>query len=326
MRKRFGVAVVVLVTTSCIWASGALAATEIGSNCAANSAAANYTIVQLSLAGGAPVAAPAAGVVTKWKVNSALPVPPGFTLSERMRIFRSTGLPNEFQTVAESSPGSIQSGANTFETRIPVQAGDRIGAFAPASPSTSVLLCSSTNAEDKFGIKEGDVPPGGKATYSPVEKNQLALSVTIEPDADNDGFGDETQDKCPTSAAVQAVACPSLLIEAAALPPGKSLVRVLAASSIEANITASASATLPKTKKAKSSTTTALAPITQIVKPGQLAGFTLNFTGKLKRTLAALPKSKSVKLNVTVSGQNAAGAISTDTLTVKLKGQAKPKK
>ena len=52
------------------------------------SAIGNYTMVQLSQAGGAPLAAPAAGVVTKWKVNSALAFPPGFTVAERLRIFR----------------------------------------------------------------------------------------------------------------------------------------------------------------------------------------------------------------------------------------------
>ena len=284
-------------------------------------------MVPLSQAGGGPLAAPAAGVVTRWKVNSAVALPPGLTLSERMRVFRGTGVTNEFQTIAESAPGAIGAGANTFETRIPVQAGDRFGVSAPAGPSSLVFFCPTASSEDKLGLKEGDVPPGAKATYTPAENLQLALSVTIEPDADNDGFGDETQDKCPTSAAVQAVACPTLLIDAAAMSPGKGSVRVLAASSIEANITASASATLPKTKKkAKSSATTTLTPITQIIKPGQLAGFTLNFNQKLKQALASLPKSKSVKLNVTVSGQNAAGVLSTDTLTVKLKGQAKPKK
>jgi hypothetical protein len=325
MRKRFGVAIGVVAAT-CIWASGASAATEVGSNCAANSGVTNYTMLQLSQAGGLPIAAPTAGVVTKWKVNSALALPPGFTLSEKMRVFRATGAPNEFQTIAESASGAIQSGQNTFDTQISVQAGDRFGAFAPAGPTSLVHFCTTTNSEDKLGLKEADVAPGAKATYTPAEKLQLALSVTIEPDADSDGFGDETQDKCPQSAAVHLIACPSLLIEAAALSPGKGSVRVLAASSIEANITASASATLPKTKKAKSSATATLTPITQIIKPGQLAGFTLNFTGKLKKALAALPKSKSVKLNVTVSGQNAAGVLSSDTLTVRLKGQAKPKK
>src|SRR6185503_11722623 len=149
----------------------------------------------LSRAGGAPIAAPAAGVVTKWTVNAGIPLPPGFTYSETMRVFRATGAPNEFLTVAESSPGAIGNGVNTFETRIPVQAGDRFGAFAPATGLSLVLICPTASVEDKIGLKEGDVAPGGKATYEPAEALQLALSVTIEPDADNDGFGDETQDK-----------------------------------------------------------------------------------------------------------------------------------
>jgi hypothetical protein len=35
----------------------------------------------------------------------------------------------------------------------------------------------------------------------------LDLSATLEPDADHDGFGDETQDQCPTNASTQG-ACP----------------------------------------------------------------------------------------------------------------------
>ena len=30
--------------------------------------------------------------------------------------------------------------------------------------------------------------------------NELLVQASIEPDADNDGFGDETQDQCPTQA------------------------------------------------------------------------------------------------------------------------------
>jgi hypothetical protein len=323
MRTKLLPCLAAALAVGAISAPAASATTEVGSGCAATVPIGNYTILQLSQAGGSPLVAPTAGVVTKWKVNSALPFPPGFTVVERLRTFRATPNPNEFQTIADSSPGVVQNGANTFATQIPVQAGDRLGAFAAIG--AFVPICTTTNPEDKLGLKEGDVAPGTTATYAPAEKLQLALSVVIEPDADNDGFGDETQDKCPGSAALRDP-CPALLLEASALSPGKSSVKVLVASSLESSVTASASATLPKTKKAKSSATATLAPITQIIKPGQLAGFTLNFTGKLKKTLASLPKKKSVKLNVTVSGQNTAGQPSTDTLTVKLKGQAKPKK
>src|SRR3954469_11484860 len=165
MPTKFLPCLATVIAVGAISATGASAATEVGSKCAANTGAANYTMLQLSQAGGAPLAAPAAGVVTKWTVNSGLALPPpGF--SERMRVFRATGVLNEFQTIAESSPGVIAGGVNTFQTQIPVQAGDRFGAFAPGSPTSLVFLCSTTSPEDKFGVKEGDVPPGAKATYT----------------------------------------------------------------------------------------------------------------------------------------------------------------
>jgi hypothetical protein len=34
----------------------------------------------------------------------------------------------------------------------------------------------------------------------------LDLSATLEPDADHDGFGDETQDQCPTTPAPRVLA------------------------------------------------------------------------------------------------------------------------
>ena len=55
MRKRFVAAIGVLVAASCIWASGASAASEVGSKCAANTAVGNYTALQLSQAGGRPL-------------------------------------------------------------------------------------------------------------------------------------------------------------------------------------------------------------------------------------------------------------------------------
>jgi hypothetical protein len=49
----------------------------------------------------------------------------------------------------------------------------------------------------------------------------------------------------------------------------------------------------------------------------------MNYTGKLKQALAALPKSKSIKLIVTAEGKLPGGSPTTKTLTVKLKGQKK---
>ena len=58
-----------------------------------------------------------------------------------------------------------------------------------------------------------------------------------------------------------------------------------------------------KAKKAKASAVTNLAPIPQLVTPGKIATYTMNYTAKLKQALAALPKSKSIKLTVKAEGK-----------------------
>jgi hypothetical protein len=50
----------------------------------------------------------------------------------------------------------------------------------------------------------------------------------------------------------------------------------------------------------------------------------MNYTGKLKQALAALPKSKSITLTVKAEGKSLGALVpSVDTLTIKLKGQKK---
>lgn len=326
MRKRLVAMIGVLVAASCIWASGTSAASEVGSKCAANTVIANYTALQLSQAGGLPLAAPTAGVVTKWTVNSgvALP-PPGFT--ERMRVFRATGVLNEFQTIAETPPGAVQAGTNTFPTQIPVQAGDRFGVFAPASPTSLVFICTTTSSEDKLGIKEGDVPPGAKATYVPIENIQLALSVTIEPDVDGDGFGDETQDKCPRSAKLQ-TECPLIALSSFSIASRNSALALVASSS-STPVTVAATVSVPgKTKKGKKGKAKILKLTggTQTVAPGQLARFVVSYSVPLKAALTALSPKKSLTLTVSASATDATGLVSSSATTLRLKGQAKPKK
>ena len=297
----------------------ASAATTFGHSCIGNSTTGS-TATQLSLVTPVlPLTAPQSGVITSW---STAVIPYGGGISEKIKVLRPTGPANTFQTVAESKLEPVVSGVNNFPARVPIQAGDKIAAFG--SPAT--LICTGGAAGDVIGVVAGDQAPGTTAAYTPTPSVFVPLTATIETDADNDGFGDESQDKCPQNALFQDP-CPPLLVEAAALSPNKGSVRILVASSLETNITVSASAKLAgKSKKAKSSaTTTKLASITQLVKPGQLASYTLNFTKALKKELAALSSKKSVKLAVVVEGKSAAGTPGTDTLTVKLKGQAKPK-
>jgi hypothetical protein len=47
------------------------------------------------------------------------------------------------------------------------------------------------------------------AAGAPEPETLVNISVVLEPDADHDGFGDETQDQCPTNATTQGP-CPTV--------------------------------------------------------------------------------------------------------------------
>jgi hypothetical protein len=306
-----GVAVVFLTG-----ASGASASTEVGANCIADTAAPGLSVFQTAKdpASSGSLAIPSAGVITKWKV-SLIPVP--FSLPEQLKVFRPTADPKQFQVVGESTSMSVSSGENAFDTRVPVQAGDLIGLFG-SSAETGTLFCSSESPLDRVAAVAGSPGVGTAATVT-EEENELqgAVRAVVEPDADGDGYGDETQDKCPQNAGVQ-VPCPVVTLSASSTAR-KGLATVLITANIQATVTVNGTVKLGKGKSAK------LSGATQVVAPGTIAKFTLLFSKKLKSALKELPTKRSLSLNVTATAPNVVGAATTSNLTVKLKGQAKPK-
>jgi hypothetical protein len=141
----------------------------------------------------------------------------------------------------------------------------------------------------------------------------------IEPDADHDGYGDETQDRCPQSAAYQ-IPCPALTLSLYPIA-GKKAVTVLVSAGVSAQVTVSGSAKLPANGKAGSSAQVKLAPVQHLANPGQMTKYKLTLPSKLKSTLASLPQSKSVKLTLTARGANDAGVVATEKAALRLKGR-----
>lgn len=296
---------------SLLGATSASAATEVGNSCVGDRAETpNSTIVQLSsTTNPGSVAVPLAGVITKWRVN-VVPYPGG--ISEKLKVLRPVG-PNIFLTVGESTTQPILGGANSFDTRIPVQAGDRLGVYSGLAP----IFCEELSAPtDVLGVAPGDPPPGTNAAYTELPKGQPAVSATVEPDADNDGYGDETQDFCPQNAAVQAP-CPVVALSTTAAAK-KTLVKVLVTSSFQASVKVVGKVNLGKGKKVK------LNGGTQIVTPGVIAKFTLLFPQKLKAKLKQLSRKEFLWLRMTASAPNSVGPPTVRKIKVKLKGQAKP--
>ena len=308
---------VAALAVAAVAAPTAGAATTFGNTCVGN-ATTSGTATQLSQTTGTlPLTAPQSGVITSW--GTAI-VTYGGGISTKLKVLRPTGALNTFQVVGESTTQPIVSGVNSFPTQIRIQAGDKIGSFG----TVSTLTCSGGATTDVIGVAAGDQAVGATAAYTPVEKFQVPLTATIETDADGDGFGDETQDKCPQNAALQ-VPCPPLNLDAISLPASRNAVRILVAADAAVPITVSASATVPKAK-GKGTTVTQLAPVVQLVGSGRFFTYTLNFTKALKDALAKLPRKKSIKLEVVAEGNSLGGIATSDRLTVKLKGSAKPRR
>ena len=87
------------------------------------------------------------------------------------------------------------SGLHNYGARIPVEAGDFIGIRA----TTGECALSTLTAADTYDYKSGTATAVGALGNLPLQSYGywiLDISATLEPDADNDGYGDESQDQC----------------------------------------------------------------------------------------------------------------------------------
>jgi hypothetical protein len=312
-------AAAVVCAVPLVSASGAAAAVEAGNNCPADTFAPGNSIVQLSRAAGAPlpINAPIDGVITKWRVT--LGSGSSGVYAQTLKVLHPTVDPKSFEVLAESARGAVVEGVNEFDTRLPVQAGDRFGLNGLAG----VLYCNSAGGPtDKLGFLSGNPTPGSIFTATAEQANRLIpASVTIEPDADHDGYGDETQDQCPQNPASH-FQCPVVLAPALAPLSVSALARaqkgsaqVLVASSVPASVTVTATVKLGKGRKAT------LRAGTKSVASGAIAQFTLRFSAKLNSRLAELSSRQSLKLKVQTAAQDPSGQATTKLTPLKLAGQ-----
>jgi hypothetical protein len=327
VRRAIGALCAIALALSAIAAPGAGAATEIGSECAANASEPNVTTVQLQKApGGAlPLTAPSNGVLTAWTVR----VDPAAFVEESDRlklvVFRSQANPSKLENIGESAEETVVHGINSFKARIPVQAGDRLGLYGANSPGT--LACTTGSIEDEIGLLRAAAPLGSINTFPPVSKDQVPVSATLEPDKDGDGYGDETQDGCPQSAAYHE-ACPAVTFKAQAAAKRKSIVVRVGVSS-EALIDVYGQVgwgykPSPKLKTAGSKPTRLIVSLSgpkKTVLPGKQVPFRVPLRKAVLRRLGKLTTKESLTAKLTVSCTDLAGHVKHQRLDVKLRGQ-----
>jgi hypothetical protein len=144
-------------------------------------------------------AAPSSGVITSWSTRAS--ATPGQQVT--LKTISRSGNPGAFtftilgtSGVESLTPGTL----NRFSTRIPIQAGQRIGYFVPAGPAGGCTYDGVQNANEVAAGPTTGTPGGTFTDLDGSAQKLLNLEATLEADADGDGFGDETQDKCPGTA------------------------------------------------------------------------------------------------------------------------------
>jgi hypothetical protein len=109
-----------------------------------------------------------------------------------------------------------------------IRAGEQIGLFLPDGQPGGQSMCGFSSNDQGDVIRDnsplGGEPPLGASVGYPNNEQGLRVNAqaVVEPDADADGFGDETQDQCPTNADTTG-ACPAVAPPAVTGQPAAAL-------------------------------------------------------------------------------------------------------
>jgi hypothetical protein len=275
------------------------------------------TYRQISVSGGAAYNTATRGVISSWSTFGG-PAASQTLQLVTMHANPSGGAGNFIFDGADVVRDIAPNKLNTFSSgvRVPIVAGGEIGAHVPLNSQASCIF-NAPAASDAYAIGPGDATVGGTANF--VGSNPMArvnASAVVEPDADGDVFGDETQDKCLGSAGAFN-GCPSTVTINGAKQKGrkpkiKVTTTVPGAGTLKAgsaNDATLASASRKASLKAISETITATSR--------QQVSLTLKLTKSAKRKLAEKGKLKAqVKVVYTPIG----GPGASQTRKVKLKG------
>lgn len=164
--------------------------------CTAN----NGAMATASLASGG-LTAPVSGVVVRYRFYIVAAAQPGpATIAPRVIRGRSGAGTAPAVTLADAD------GIQEFPTRLPIAIGDQIG--FDLSEDTPIGIARATSGS-RVNLWRPPLVDGesDRAPLPVIADRELTFNADIEPDRDGDGFGDETQDSCPSQAAVTTGPC-----------------------------------------------------------------------------------------------------------------------
>lgn len=316
---------------SLVAVSPASAATEVGEPCTATGAEANRTLLVFNVTTAHPVVPEEpAQVITSWTVRVGAGIAP---LPQRLEVYRVLNEEQDYRKEGESATVTVREGVNVFPTRIPVKSFT--GYLALHGPN-GTFVCDP--APQLAGSFEGGAAIGETRRVSTAIGLGVPLTATVEDDRDGDGYGDETQDGCPQSAAYQGP-CPTITLDAFPIVLKRSVLVLVSSSSttpvqvfgqvgLKLGPTADGPAHISKTRKPGKVKPTGqifgLAGGTQSVNPGELAPFNVKLPKAVKSRLSQMTPKETLRASLAASTTDLLGRVATKVLTIRLPGQKRP--
>jgi len=220
-RGRVALAGIVVAGAMLAAPSTSPAAIDFGNNLSTASAGASIqcpdtcTVFAVTLppantaAGG--LTSPISGVVVSFTLKKRAPgmmEPPWSPIHLRV-VHQISG--NSWNGFTPSTPDVTPTGVageESFPVRLPITAGDYVAIESDAAITNIYSLGNLAGAAFRFSSPK--LPADNSAGTAGVFPGtfEVLLRARVEADADGDGYGDETQDQCPTSASTQS-ACPT---------------------------------------------------------------------------------------------------------------------
>jgi hypothetical protein len=151
--------------------------------------------VQAGATGNAYTVPAGGGVITSWSHDAQA----GADQAAKLKVYRPNPGPFDFIVVGHSDPRPLVACMNTFATRIPVHPGEVLGLTATGTGSVRCLFTTPSGDIEAEGA--ADSADGSPVTFCCTASSyRVNVSAVVEPDADADNWGDESQDNCPTTA------------------------------------------------------------------------------------------------------------------------------
>ena len=156
------------------------------------------SVALATLPDGSAPRVPMDGVIVSWRIRTST----SETLAPQ--AFHPVG-DGTYTSGAVGTFGSVASGTSSpIAARLPVRAGDLIGVATQTGVPGALLTTGSTF--------EWDHTLAGSPSTPTTVTGALLVSAVVEADADGDGYGDETQDRCPLDAARHDSPCVANLV------------------------------------------------------------------------------------------------------------------